>query len=64
MVVRAPLVQAEQDGPISIQNLTPVVMARSRLRLAEERLVPFELAGTSLMPMIVHVRFITFWPSA
>src|SRR4029077_7653848 len=45
MLVRAPLVEAEQDGSIGIQDLTPVVMARSRLGLAEERLVPFEAAG-------------------
>jgi hypothetical protein len=38
-------VEAEQDGSIRIQDLTKVVMARSRLGLAEERLVPFEAAG-------------------
>ena len=43
--MRAPLVEAEQDGSICIQDLTKVVMARSRLGLAEERLVPFEAAG-------------------
>jgi len=42
--VRAPLVEAEQHGPIRIQDLTKVVMARRRLGLAEERLVPFEAA--------------------
>jgi hypothetical protein len=42
MVVRAPLVEAEQDSSIRIQDLTKVVMARRRLGLAEERLVPFE----------------------
>ena len=45
MLVRAPLVEAEQDGSIRIQDLTKVVMARRRLGLAEERLVPFEAAG-------------------
>src|SRR5438093_3615561 len=45
MPVHAPLVEAEQDGSIRIQDLTKVVMARSRLELAEERLVPFEAAG-------------------
>ncbi len=45
MVVRAPLVEAKQDGSIGIQDLTKVVMSRSRLGLAEERLVPFEAAG-------------------
>src|SRR5204863_10135156 len=42
MLVRAPLVEAEQDGSIRIQDLTEVVMARRRLGLAKERLVPFE----------------------
>jgi len=45
MLVRAPLVEAEQDGSIRIQDLTKVVMARRRLGLAEERLVPLEAAG-------------------
>ena len=43
--MRAPLVEAEQDGSIRIQDLTKVVMARRRLGLTEERLVPFEAAG-------------------
>ena len=43
--MRAPLVEAEQDGSIRIEDLTKVVMARSRLALAEERLIPFEAAG-------------------
>ena len=42
MLVRAPLVEAEQDGPIRIQDLTKVIMARVRLRLTKERLIPFE----------------------
>jgi hypothetical protein len=45
MLVRAPLVEAEQNGSIRIQDLTKVVMARRRLGMAEERLVPFEAAG-------------------
>ena len=44
MVVRAPLMEAEQHGSIRIEDLTKVVMARRRLGLAEERLVPFEAA--------------------
>jgi hypothetical protein len=36
--------EAKQDCSIGIQDLTPMVMARSRLGLAEERLVPFEAA--------------------
>src|SRR5205807_10522780 len=42
MLVRAPLVEAEQDSSIRIDDLTKVVMAGSCLGLAEERLVPFE----------------------
>ena len=42
--MRAPLVEAEQEGSIRIQDLTKVVMARRRLGLAKERLVPFEAA--------------------
>jgi len=38
----APLVEAEQHGSIRIQDLSKIVMARRRLLLAEERLVPFE----------------------
>src|SRR5947199_10845481 len=45
MLVSAPLVEAEQGGSIRIQDLTKVVMARRRLGLAEERLVPFEATG-------------------
>jgi hypothetical protein len=45
MLVRAPLVEAEQDGSIRIQDLTKVVMARRRLGLAKERLIPFEATG-------------------
>jgi hypothetical protein len=58
MIVLAPRVQAEQDGSIRIQNLTKVVMSRSRLRLAKSDWYHLKLAGTSLTPMIVHVRFI------
>ena len=43
--MRAPLVEAEQDGSIRIQDLTKVVMVRRRFALAEERLVPFQAAG-------------------
>src|SRR5262249_40210964 len=42
MLVRAPLVKAEQDSSIRIEDLTKVGMARLCLGLAEERLVPFE----------------------
>src|SRR5437667_1616658 len=45
MLVRAPLMEAEQHGSIRIEDLTKVVMAGRRLGLAEERLVPFEATG-------------------
>src|SRR2546422_775509 len=38
----APLVEAEQDSSIRIEDLTKVGMGRLCLGLAEERLVPFE----------------------
>src|SRR4029434_8063588 len=50
MLVRTRLVEAKQDGSIRIYDLTPVVMARSCLALAEERLVPFEAARNFLYP--------------
>ena len=43
--MRAPVVEAKQDGSIRIQDLAKVVMARRRPGLAEERLIPFEAAG-------------------
>ncbi len=64
MLMRAPLVQAEQDGSIRIEDLTKVGMARLCLGLAEERLYHLKLAGTSFTPMIVHVRFMAFPLSA
>src|SRR5256712_11032717 len=42
MLVRAPLVEAEQDSSVRIEDLTKIGMARSCLGLAKERLVPFE----------------------
>src|SRR5882672_10697992 len=42
MLVRAPLMEAEQDSSIRIEDLTKVVMARLCLGLAEKGLVPFE----------------------
>src|SRR4029453_18430443 len=44
MLVRAPLVEAEQDGSIRIQDLTKVIMDRRRPGLAKERLVPSDAA--------------------
>jgi hypothetical protein len=48
MLVRAPLVETEQDGSIRIQDLAKVVMGRRGLGLAEERLIPFEAARNVL----------------
>ena len=42
MIVDAPLVEAEQDHSIGIEDLPPAVMGGRRLRLAEQALVPFE----------------------
>jgi len=42
MLMCAPLVEAKQDGSIRIQDLTKVLVARRRLRLTEERLIPSE----------------------
>ncbi len=44
MLVRTPLMEAKQDGSVGIQDLTKVIVAWRRLRLAEERLVPLEAA--------------------
>jgi hypothetical protein len=49
--VRAPPVEAEQDCSIRIQDLTKVVMGRRRLKLAEERLVPFQAASLTSVSM-------------
>ena len=42
MFMRAPLVKAEQDSSIRIEDLTPIRMGRLRLGLSEERLIPLE----------------------
>jgi hypothetical protein len=44
MLVRTPLVQAEQDGSIRIEDLSKVVVAGTGFWQAEEKLVPFEAA--------------------
>src|SRR5512145_2631460 len=44
MVVRAPSVEAAQYGSICVEDLTEVIVCWRRLRLAEQRLVPFEAA--------------------
>src|SRR5580658_4021450 len=44
MLMFTPRVQAEQDGPVRVEDLTEVVMSRGRLRQAKQRLVPLEAA--------------------
>src|SRR5580704_6263196 len=44
MLVGAPLVDAEQDSSICIEDLPKVIMGRKGSRLTEQRLVPFEAA--------------------
>ena len=53
-----PLVKAEQDRSIRVEDLPEVVVGGSRLRQAKQRLVPLEALGHVGTPMIVHVRFI------
>src|SRR5215472_617663 len=50
MFVGAPFVEAEQDGPIRIEDLSKVIMGRKRSRLTEQRLVPFEAARDVAYP--------------
>src|SRR5262245_16279723 len=50
MLVGAPLVQAEQDRSIRVEDLTKVLVSGGRLRLAEQRLVPPEAARHILHP--------------
>jgi hypothetical protein len=45
MLMCAPLVKAKQDRSIRINDLTEVVMGRSRLRQPKQRLVPLEAAS-------------------
>src|SRR5262245_30141051 len=42
MLVGAPLMEAEQDSSIRIEDLPKVVMGRKASRLTEQRLVPSE----------------------
>src|SRR5215831_7556859 len=44
MIVGAPLVEAEQDRSVCIEDLCEVVMGRNGSRLTEQRLVPLEAA--------------------
>lgn len=45
MLVGTPLVEAEQDRSIRVKDLPEVVMGGSRLRQAEQRLIPSEAAS-------------------
>jgi|SRR5215469_13566144 len=61
MLVGAPLVKAEQDRAIRIENLAEVLVSRACPRLAEERLVPLEalsyIANSYDRPRALHLRF-------
>ncbi len=46
----APLVEAEQDSSICIENLAEVVMRRRGSGLSEQRLIPFEAARNVAYP--------------
>jgi hypothetical protein len=59
MLVRAPLVQAEQDGSIRIEDLAEVVVRRSRRGWPKSAWYHVKLPGRSRTPMIVHVRFMS-----
>jgi len=50
MPVGTPLVKAEQDRAIRVEDLPEVVMDGRPLRLAKERLVPFEAARDIAYP--------------
>src|SRR5262245_22019917 len=45
MLVGAPLVETEQYRSVRVDDLPEVVVGRSRLRRAKQRLVPFEALG-------------------
>src|SRR5262245_52595000 len=45
MLVGTPLVETKQDRSIRVDDLPEVVVGRSRLRQAKQRLVPFEALG-------------------
>lgn len=50
MLVGTPQVETEQDRAIRVADLPEVVMGRRRLRLAKERLVPFEATSYITYP--------------
>jgi len=58
--VRAPLMEAEQHGSIRIQDLTKSSWPGGNFPWPKSDWYHLKLPGTSLTPMIVHVRFIAF----
>ena len=58
MLVRAPLVEAEQDRSVRIEDLSKVVMARVS-GWPKSDWYHLQLLDTSLTPMIVQMRFMT-----
>jgi hypothetical protein len=58
MLVRAPLVQAERDGSIRVEDLTPVSVPGGSLGDAKSDWYHLKPARTSRTPTIVQVRFV------
>src|SRR4029079_2753168 len=58
MIVCAPLVEAKQNGPVRVDDLPEVLMSGQGIRLAEQRLVPFEagrhIADADDCPRALH----------
>jgi hypothetical protein len=50
MFLYTPLMEAEQDSPIRVHDLTEIGVVRSRLCLAEQRLLPPETSGHIVYP--------------
>ena len=60
MIVGTPSMKAKQDRAVRVENLSEVIMGGTRLRLAKQRLVPFE-AGSHVAhpddrPRALHLR--------
>jgi hypothetical protein len=64
MLIRGPLVEAEQHSSVRIEDLTEVGMGGSASGWPKRDWYHLKLAGTSLTPIIVHVRFMAFLPPA
>jgi len=50
MLMGTPLVKAQQDRSIRVEDLTEVVMGGSRVRLAKQRLVPVQTSSHVAYP--------------